>query len=257
MVRSFAEMPNRHFLQHHRGARLTAHKLTAMDTTLTRTAEQVRAIPRRISKLESELAALRTTVAQLQAQQEELNTDLRERVMFCEARMQSLADRLQDEDQDDLDEAAQAAWDPSNEDDEAEPMEEASQPLQQTGPHGDDSRSVSNRPAAAEAPVTFTQEQVNAAVRAALLATNQANAEPAAPSAKRRRTDEGAAVAADTTFATMAGKLHNRIKLYVGDGGGLNYPDWEDHFVNVALAFELPEMYWTRLATTYLYGSAM
>lgn len=64
-VRLFAEKSCRHLLQHQRGARLTAHKLTAMDTQLERCADHVQAMPRRINKQETEFSALRKLVTQL------------------------------------------------------------------------------------------------------------------------------------------------------------------------------------------------
>lgn len=99
--------------------------------------------------------------------------------MFYEARMQALADRYPDKDLEDEDNAARAtraAWDPHVVDNEAEPMEETTQPLQQAGTHGSDSQSVNDRPDAAGALATFTADQFQTAMRAAVIAASQTDA---------------------------------------------------------------------------------
>lgn len=58
-------------------------------------------------------------------------------------------------------------------------------------------------------------------------------------------------------FATsFAKQCNNRIKIFSGERGQ-SYPKWEDHFIYVLSAFEMPDNFWALLATTYLHDHAM
>lgn len=50
--------------------------------------------------------------------------------------------------------------------------------------------------------------------------------------------------------------MQNGVRPYSGRRGH-SYADWEDYYIDVIVAFEMPIKYWTRLATTYLDDDAM
>lgn len=99
----------------------------------------------------------------------------------------------------------------------------------------------------ATASAAFTPEQSQ---QAAQLLGTMAPMTPMGPPAKRARLDP--------SFSTFAIKLNNQIMIKpFACQDGQSYPDWEDLFIYVVSPFEMPNKYWTRLATRYLQGSTM
>ena len=108
----------------------------------------------------------------------------------------------------------------------------------------------------AKGPISKARVQQAFATLDALRAQELGFTEPPAKRARADSTDTTGDHHPVDTFASYASKCSGRIRAF----SGLNnrsYIDWEDHFLSIMTAFEVPVQYWAKLAVTFLEEIAM
>ena len=283
LVRAFAEHPTEHFFSRSRGARFTAHQVCILTSMVKGLTEELRTTTEVLGGINARLRTLQQEVLENKADAVSRIFNIRRNVIDLEdkfarhlsssinapqAEPQAEEQSLQTEAEPELQEATEQAgddlWPPPQAEQEAEAMEG----MEDDAPEQEEEEDLYDYAEDDAAVASGPKQEISAELlaEALVIAKEKAQGTSERPTKRARTegmfqysTEQPRAVnppVKQIPFATFATKCSGRIKIYTG-GKGHSYNDWEDHFINVVTAFEMPVEFWTRLATTFLHEDAM